>query len=156
MNNGKPELSYLLHFPTAVEGFSRVKMLGAVKYEYDNWKKGGKPDREYLDACLRHLTAFVSGELYAEDSGCSHLSHAAWNLFALLELNYKGQSHDPERFEEMMQFWEAKRREKDETLEKAIQDGDIRFEILDAERCDSLQRMLSALGQGTLEDGVPV
>lgn len=105
MNEGKPELGYILEFPTALEAFARVKMLGAAKYNRGNWKKGGKPDNEYLDACLRHLTAFVSGEFYAQDSGCSHLAHATWNLMALQELNYPGQTHDQELFESMLRYW---------------------------------------------------
>lgn len=109
MNEGKPELGYLLEFPTAVEAFARVKMLGAAKYERGNWKKGGKPDNEYIDACLRHLMAFVSGETFASDSGCPHLAHAIWNLFALMELNHKGVTHDPELFNKMMKYWEEQK-----------------------------------------------
>jgi len=109
MNQGKPELGYLLEFPTAIEAFARVKMLGAAKYERGNWKKGGKPDNEYLDACLRHLTAFANGEMFADDSACLHLAHAAWNLFALMELNYPGITHDKENFDKMIAEWTAKR-----------------------------------------------
>lgn len=141
MNEGKPELSYLLHFPTAIEGFARVKMLGAAKYERGNWKKGGKPDNEYLDACLRHLTAFVSGEMFAPDSGCAHLAHAAWNLFALMELNYPGVTHDPERFEEMIKYWEA---------QKA---PEIKFEIKEGDRCESFQQLVEKMRNGIVEDG---
>lgn len=105
MNEGKPQLGFVLQFPTAMEAFARVKELGAVKYERDNWKKGNKPDWEYLDACMRHLTAFANGEFFASDSGCSHLAHAMWNLCALQELNYKGITHDPEVFRNMLQHW---------------------------------------------------
>lgn len=122
MNNGKPQLSFLLQFPTAVEAFARVKELGAIKYERDNWQLGGKPDWEYLDACLRHVMAFMSGEYYAEDTGCPHLAHAAWNLFALQELNYPGQSHDPELFAQMCEEW-AKKKEESKKV------GDLKVEI---------------------------
>lgn len=109
MNNGKPQLGYLLQFPTAIQAFARVKELGAAKYEKGNWKKGGKPDDEYIDAAMRHMMAFVEGEKIAEDSGCLHLAHAAWNLFALMELNYPGEVYDKTLFDQMMEFWKVKR-----------------------------------------------
>jgi hypothetical protein len=108
-NNGKPELDYLLQFPTATQAFCRVKELGAIKYERGNWKKGGKPDHEYTSACLRHLVAFARGEYYADDSGCAHLAHAMWNLMALMELNYPDQIIDEELFKKMCDYWKEKR-----------------------------------------------
>lgn len=105
MNAGKAPLSFLLDFPKAVEAFARVKELGAAKYERDNWKLGNKPDEEYLDACLRHLVAYKAGEEFANDSGCHHIAHAAWNLFALLELNIAA-PYDPELFRSMIAKWE--------------------------------------------------
>jgi hypothetical protein len=103
-NEGKCPLDFLLDFPKATEAFCRVKELGAAKYERDNWKKGGKPDSEYLAACLRHMMAFKQGEEFADDSGCHHLAHAAWNLFALLELNVK-ETHDPALLAAMIEEW---------------------------------------------------
>lgn len=123
MNEGKPELGYLLEFPTAVEAFARVKMLGAAKYERGNWKKGGKPDNEYIDACFRHLMAFVNGEMFAQDSGCPHLAHAIWNLFALMELNYKGVTHDAELFNKMMKEWMSKKSDTPVNQNKAVEEG---------------------------------
>lgn len=137
MNNGKPELGYILEFPTALEGFARVKMLGAAKYERGNWKKGGKPDEEYLSACLRHLAAFVSGEKFAEDSGCHHLSHAAWNLFALLELNYPGETHDPELFTKMLEYWKQKKQAKE--MDERLNRSQVKFEIKDAEKSEAFK-----------------
>lgn len=115
MNEGKAMLAFLLQFPTAAEAFARVKEVGAIKYERDNWKKGNKPDWEYLDACLRHLFAFVNGEYYAQDTGCSHLAHAAWNLFALQDLNYAGCTHDKQLFKTMCEHWAGKKRQEPTT-----------------------------------------
>lgn len=111
MNEGKAMLGFLMQFPTAVEAFARVKEVGAIKYERDNWKKGNKPDWEYIDAALRHIMAFVNGEYYAQDTGCSHLAHAAWNLFAIQDLNYAGETHDKELFRQMCAHW-AREKEK--------------------------------------------
>jgi len=108
-NQGKPQLSFILQFPTAIAAHARVKELGAIKYERDNWKKGGKPDHEYLDACLRHISAFMEGETFADDTGCTHLAHAMWNIMALQDLNYKGVTHDPELFASMCEYWKNRR-----------------------------------------------
>ena len=86
-NDGKPQLSEILKFGSALDKVAKVMELGAVKYEQDNWLKGGKPDQEYLDSCVRHLKTFISGEEYDEDSGCHHLGHAVWNLLTMLRLN---------------------------------------------------------------------
>lgn len=93
-NQGKPELSYVLDYPRATEAVCRVMEYGANKYARDNWKKGGKPDSEYLDACLRHMYADKSGEHIDPESNCFHLAHAIWNLLTLLELNRGGVSID--------------------------------------------------------------
>lgn len=85
-NAGKPELSYLLSIPKAVEALCKVFSQGAIKYERDNWQKGGKPNQEYLDSALRHLFAFTDDH-WDTDTGCLHLAHAIWNLAALIELN---------------------------------------------------------------------
>lgn len=60
--------------------------------ETPNWKLGGKPDREYLDAAQRHLDALVKGEVFDTDpkTGKStlHASAVAWNMLALISNNY--------------------------------------------------------------------
>lgn len=104
-NQGKPRLNYILRFPKVMEAISRIKELGAAKYGDDNWKKGGKPDTEYIDSMLRHLTAFMAGEEIDEDSGCCHLGHAIWNLMALLELNHPDVIIDEKLFWERIEHW---------------------------------------------------
>jgi hypothetical protein len=116
MNQGKALLSFILDFPKALTGFARVKEVGAIKYDIDNWKKGGKPDREYLDAALRHMLSFKSGEQFASDTGCHHLSHAAWNLFALLELNVD-QVVDHDLFNMACRHWRQQRDKQTQTNE---------------------------------------
>jgi len=110
-NQGKPLLSFILDFPKALTAFCRVKEVGGIKYKIDNWKAGGKPDREYLDAALRHMLAFKGGKQFSGDTGCHHLAHAAWNLFALLELNVKD-VEDPEAFAEACEYWRNQRADK--------------------------------------------
>lgn len=108
-NTGKPMLSFILQFGTTIAGFARVKEIGAIKYDRDNWKKGGKEDHEYTDAAVRHLTAFMEGEVFAQDTGATHLAHCLWNIAALQDLNYPGVTHDPELFESMAEYWKGRR-----------------------------------------------
>lgn len=86
-NSGKPHVSYILHFPCSIESIARIMEYGAKKYGDMNWAKGGKPDTEYLDSCMRHILKFVEGEPIDEESGCHHIGHAIWNLLALMDLN---------------------------------------------------------------------
>ena len=93
-NKGKPEMHYWDLFPKVAEAFSRVMEYGGSKYEYLNFAKGGKPDQEYLDAARRHHIAhckrYISGDqtdMYDTESGCLHLAHELFNLFALIEYN---------------------------------------------------------------------
>jgi hypothetical protein len=112
LNTGKPMLSFLLQFPTAIEAFSRVKEMGAIKYARDNWRKGGKPWYEYIDAAMRHMVEFIKwkmgdpeADFYAYDTGNSHLAHAMWNLMAIQDLNYPGMTYDREVFAKMAELW---------------------------------------------------
>ena len=107
-NEGKPKLAYMLEFPSAIEAVSRIMEFGATKYEDGNWKIGGKPDREYLDSMMRHLRAWLEGEVYDQDSGCSHLGHAIWNLLALQQLNHKDEVIDEDLFSKRCNSWKKK------------------------------------------------
>ena len=94
-NEGKPSMHYVLHFKRGLEAVVKVCEYGETKYDYLNWKKGGKPDREYLDACMRHVFKHVSEGPYDEESKCLHLAHAIWNLLTLIDLNwYEGLTED--------------------------------------------------------------
>ena len=119
-NAGKVEWDYIFDFPTAVEALCRVMELGAVKYDYDNWKKGGKPDREYISALGRHISDFKKGNMFARDTGCLHIAHAMWNLMALIELNYPNVTHDSELFAKMKEHWEQIKEEKRLATEKNL------------------------------------
>ena len=108
-NDGKPKMAYILKFPKAMEAVARVKEFGAAKYFEDNWKQGKKPDSEYLNSAMRHLFAREAGEIYDQDSGCSHIGHAIWNLLAFIELNHPEETCDPVVFNERCAFWDSKK-----------------------------------------------
>lgn len=84
-NEGKPDLTYNLTAPAAMEGLARVFMYGAKKYARDNWKKG----LTYLTciaSLMRHLLKFMAGEDKDEESGEYHVDHIQWNAVILSEM----------------------------------------------------------------------
>jgi len=87
-NEDKPELSEILQFDNGLEALAKVMSQGGVKYAHRNWLKGGKPDQEYMDSAMRHLLSIAGGEHYDADTGCTHAAHVAWNMLAMLRLNY--------------------------------------------------------------------
>ena len=85
---GKPRLSLVpmqIMFDVA-----EIREYGCEKYkDPDNWKRV-EADR-YVDALLRHLLRFVQDrESVDEESGLSHLSHAACNIAFLCEIYHGG------------------------------------------------------------------
>ena len=83
-NTGKPQLSFILDAPTAMNGLAEVFAMGSEKYERDNWKKG-LDKNEIIDSLLRHLMAFKNGEAIDSESGKSHTHHVHWNALVLAE-----------------------------------------------------------------------
>lgn len=77
-------------FANALGAVADVTTFGAQKYAPSNWLHvHGARDR-YTDALFRHLLARARGEIIDNESGLSHLSHAAWNILALIELDMRG------------------------------------------------------------------
>ena len=82
-NNGKPD--YSLIPMAALAEVARVLEYGASKYERGNWLK--PTSWEVSFACLqRHMSAWQAGEDNDEESGRSHLAHAACNLIQMLHM----------------------------------------------------------------------
>lgn len=71
---GKPRFSLLPR--KGCLAVIEAREYGAKKYgSEENWK--GVPQRDWIEATLRHLYAFLDGEDKDPESGLNHLSHAA-------------------------------------------------------------------------------
>ena len=78
-----PTLSVI---PTAaLVQMGRAMENGAEKYGPFNWRQHAVKSSIYIDACLRHIMAWVDGEEDAADSGVHHLGHAMAGLAIVLD-----------------------------------------------------------------------
>lgn len=81
---------FLAYFPNGAAEVADISAYGSKKYDTPYADKGwlrveGAAGR-YLDALVRHVTAYAGGETIDSESGKRHMAHAAWNALALLEL----------------------------------------------------------------------
>jgi hypothetical protein len=81
-DTGKARIGLISDFALWQE--ARVMTFGAQKYAAHNWR-GGISWSRLIDACLRHIHAFNSGEDMDPETGLSHLAHARCCLGFLLE-----------------------------------------------------------------------
>lgn len=72
--------------PTAaVRQIVKVLTFGANKYGDDNWRHVPDARRRYYAAAMRHLTAWWEGTENDEETGVSHLAHAACCILFLMQ-----------------------------------------------------------------------
>ena len=81
LDAGKPKLSLLNK--DFLHGTAKALGYGIDKYGRNNYKLGMEWTR-VIDATLRHMAAFTSGENIDEESKLSHLNHAAACLNILI------------------------------------------------------------------------
>ena len=92
LNEGKPRID--LVEPLLIIEIAKVMTIGAEKYGDRNWEKGFKWSTVYA-SLQRHILAWYSGEDTDQESGLSHLSHAACNIMMLIHHNkYKKELDD--------------------------------------------------------------
>jgi hypothetical protein len=85
-------------FRRALTEVWRVALYGQGKHGANNWQCAEADGMHfYEDALWRHLQDRRMGEVKAEDSGCYHLAHLAWNALMLLEMELRGVTN-PEWF----------------------------------------------------------
>ena len=68
-----------------------VLTFGASKYMPSGWMYVKNADERYIDAALRHLTAYMSGEKTDSETGLNHLAHAVCCLLFLLHFDETGE-----------------------------------------------------------------
>lgn len=78
----KPEAYDLIPWE-AMDEVARVYGMGAQKYAPHNWRKGYEWGKTIASA-FRHITSWVRGESYDDESGLHHLAHAVFHLLALI------------------------------------------------------------------------
>lgn len=82
-DQGKPR--YDLIPSKSLREIAEVLTFGAEKYAPDNWKTVSEPKARYYSALLRHLGAWLDGEINDTESGKPHLAHALCYLVFLNE-----------------------------------------------------------------------
>lgn len=104
--------------PVAMLHESCAMLDGDLKYGFRNWREKDVKARIYIDAALRHISAWAEMEEYAEDSGVHHLGHARACLGILLDAQECGNLIDDRakgvfaKVSERLQAWVQERRKK--------------------------------------------
>ncbi len=80
------KLQYSLIPPSTTKALAEVLTFGANKYKPGSWKHVPNGKQRYLDAAMRHLESYRSGELRDKESEMPHLSHLLCNIAFLIEL----------------------------------------------------------------------
>ncbi len=83
-DKGKPQLSLVYY--SFLKEVANVRRFGNDKYiDPENWRHVDNKEKRYLDACLRHVFSYISGEKNDPESGFNHLAHAACCIMFLIE-----------------------------------------------------------------------
>jgi urate oxidase len=72
-------------FANALLDVSKVGTFGAKKYAPDNWKTLPEGKERCMDAAMRHIFQYLSGEELDEEMQLPHLAAATWELLAVQE-----------------------------------------------------------------------
>lgn len=71
---------------------------GMLKYGRSNWREAGVRASIYVDACKRHLNAWMEGEDTDPDSGLPHLAHALACLAIIIDADAHDQMMDDRQY----------------------------------------------------------
>ncbi len=85
--NDKEKLKWSLLPWGSLESIVKVLMFYEKEKGVDNWKNIPDAKKRYTDALLRHVIYYSDGKKNDEESGISHLAHAACNILFLLWLD---------------------------------------------------------------------
>lgn len=86
-------------WPTTATAMGCLGVLeGMVKYGRTNWRQTGVRTTIYIDACKRHLDAYLEGEDNAPDSGTPHLANALACLAIIVDAQAAGKLTDDRNY----------------------------------------------------------
>ncbi|MDD2267487.1 dATP/dGTP diphosphohydrolase domain-containing protein [Sulfuricurvum sp.] len=88
----KGKLRYGLIPPLAEREMVDVLTFGAQKYSVDNWRNVDDLSR-YVDAALRHISAYRMGQWSDEETGLHHLAHAMCCLSFIVDIEIGALMH---------------------------------------------------------------
>ena len=91
---GNTKLPLNLVPPTAMAQISLALLDGALKYGFWNWRAAGIDSSVYIDAALRHIEKWNSGENIDQDSDLPHLAHALATLCIIVDAAACGKLKD--------------------------------------------------------------
>lgn len=91
LDQGKVKAGVLYDFSEALFQVAQIGTYGAEKYTRGGWQSVPNGAERYFDAFWRHLLESRHQEC-DDDTGLSHLAHAAWNLLAVIELKHGKQA----------------------------------------------------------------
>jgi hypothetical protein len=76
----------------ALEEVVRVLEYGTRKYSEGNWRHVTRAKTRYTNAALRHMVAWMNGEVHDSETGFHHLAHSVANLLFVLHFETKRSS----------------------------------------------------------------
>lgn len=86
-------------WPASATAMGAIGLLeGATKYGRANWRAAGVRSSIYVDACMRHLAAWMEGEEVAPDSGVPHLANALACLAIIVDAQAAGKLNDDRNY----------------------------------------------------------
>jgi len=88
---GKPRMDLIA--PEIMDGLGRVLAFGAAKYAPRNWEHGMSWGRVF-GALMRHLWSWWGGAKADDETGLSHLHHAACCIMFLIAYEARGIGKD--------------------------------------------------------------
>ena len=81
----------IIGFPHALSQLIEVATYGAYKYTRGGYLHVSNAKVRYLDAAMRHLLAYGTGQMNDRESGLPHLAHVLWNIAAIIEIGARNE-----------------------------------------------------------------
>lgn len=119
---------------------AHVLAYGAKKYDAHNWRKGMEWTR-LCDAILRHITSFIDGEDFDQESGLHHLAHARASCGFLIEYMETHPELDNRHRRVGKQQTKAKKAKKAKKVKKELSAGEALTKMWNAQQHESNMRI---------------